>query len=97
MESRILNITVNIEGIDLPMNVKDAEEEKLYRDAAVLIQRKLRDLRRLYPGMPSEKYYYAMAMLYTGVDAVKADNLASTEPYVDMMKDLEQEMDAVLK
>lgn len=83
-----LNIKVNIEGIELPLTVNGSEEEKIYRDAAMLIQQRLRVLREKYPHLPDEKYYYAMVMLYTGVDAVNAAASASTEPYVQMIDDL---------
>lgn len=83
-----LNIKVNIEGIELPLTVNGSEEEKVYRDAALLIQKRLQTLRERYPKLPDEKYYYAMVMLYTGVDAVNAASSASTEPYVQMIDDL---------
>lgn len=89
------NINVNIEGVDLPLTV-DSEEEKTYRDATVMIQQRLRKLRAIYPNLPSDKYYYAMAMLYTAVDAVNAASQASTEPFMEMMKDLKQDVDGTL-
>jgi hypothetical protein len=92
-----LNITVNIDGISLPLTVHSTEEEKVYRDAANLIQTRLRNLRERYPNVPSDKYHYAMVLLYTGVDAVRASNRASTEPYKDMINDLEKEIDELLK
>ncbi len=93
---RKLNITVNIEGIDLPLTVNSTDEEKIYRDASKLIQERLRTLRSRYPNLPTDKYYYAMVMLYTAVDAVNAENKTSTEPYNQMMADLEQEIDKIL-
>ena len=91
-----LNITVNIDGISLPLTVNSTEEEKVYRDAANLIQSRLRNLRERYPNLPTEKYHYAMVLLYTGVDAVRASNKASTEPYKDVISDLEKEIDELL-
>ena len=88
-----LNITVNIDGISLPLTVNSTEE---YRDAANLIQSRLRNLRERYPNLPNEKYHYAMVLLYTGVDAVRASNKASTEPYKDVISDLEKEIDELL-
>ena len=41
------NITVSIEGIQLPLTVKTEEEEKIYRDAASMIQDRLQKLRDL--------------------------------------------------
>jgi hypothetical protein len=90
------NINVNIEGIDLPLSVSSPEEEKVYRDATILIQKRLRSLREFYPNLPSDKYYYAMAMLYTAVDAVRAENAASTEPFMTMMADLDHELQQAL-
>lgn len=91
-----LNIKVNIEGVDLPLTVNSTEEEKVYRDAASLIQDRLRKLRTRYPNLPSDKYYYAMVMLYTAVDAVHANNSADTAPFLDMIQDLDKELSEVL-
>lgn len=91
-----LNIKVNIEGVELPLMVHSPEEEKVYRDATSLITQRLRTLRETYPNLPSDKYYYAMAMLYTGVDAIQANASASTEPFMEMMADLDKEFDEVL-
>jgi len=90
------NINVNIEGVDLPLTV-ESEEEKIYRDATVMIQQRLRSLREHYPSLPSDKYYYAMAMLYTAVDAVKADSRASTKPFMEMMEYLKHDFDETLR
>lgn len=89
------NISVNIEGVELPLAV-DSGEEKMYRDATVLIQQRLRQLRETYPNLPQDRYYYAMALLYTAVDAVKAANDASAQPLVELMGDLKQDFDLVL-
>jgi hypothetical protein len=91
------NIKVNIEGIDLPLTVSSTDEEKVYRDAASLIQDRLRKLRTRYPSLPSDKYYYAMVMLYTAVDAVNASNSASTAPVMEMMADLDKELSDIVK
>ena len=92
-----LNIKVNIEDVDLPLTVNSTEEEKVYRDAASLIQDRLWKLRERYPNLPADKYYYAMVMLYTAVDAVNANNSASTAPLMDMINDLDKEISETLK
>ncbi len=94
-KGRRMNIKVTIEGIELPLTV-NAEDEKTYRDAASLIAQRLRGLRDRFPNLPNDKYYYAMVMLNTAVDAVRATNSASTAPYVETITDLDAEMDAVL-
>ena len=68
-----LNINVSIEGIRLPLQVSTPEEEKMYRDAAATIQRRIQRLRDTYPDLPhdKEKTYYMMAMLNTAVEALK--------------------------
>lgn len=91
-----INIKVSVEGIELPLTVNGTDEEKVYRDAATLIQQRLRALRDRYPNLPTDKYYYAMAMLNTAVDSVRTANSASTEPYKEMMTDLEKEINNVL-
>lgn len=90
-----LSLNVTIEGIRLPLQVSSPDEEKIYRDAASAIQRRIQRLRDMYPQMPNEKYYYAMAMLNTAVEAVKATDRLDTQPYVEMMHDLELELDTL--
>lgn len=93
MADQKLNITLNVEGITLPVTVSSVEEEKVYRDAASLIQQRVQRFRTIYPSLPSDKYYYVMAMLNIGVDAVRAANEASTEPYRKTIDDLVHEID----
>ena len=90
-----LNINVTIEGIQLPLQVSSPEEEKVYRDAASSIQRRIQRLRDAYPQLSNDKYYYVMAMLNTAVEAVKVSNRADTKPYMEMMHDLEQEIESL--
>ena len=68
-----LNIKVTIEDIQLPLQVSTPDEEKVYRDAAAMIQRRIQRLRDAYPHLPNDKYYYVMAMLNTAVEAVKSE------------------------
>jgi hypothetical protein len=89
------NITVSIEGIQLPLTVKTEEEEKIYRDAASMIQDRLQKLRDLYPTLPNEKYYYAMVMLNTAADAVRASNRANIGPLLDIINDLNKDIEAI--
>jgi cell division protein ZapA (FtsZ GTPase activity inhibitor) len=89
------NITVSIEGIQLPLTVKTEEEEKIYRDAASMIQDRLQKLRDLYPTLPNEKYYYAMVMLNTAADAVRASNRANMGPLLDIINDLNKDIEAI--
>ena len=89
------NITVSIEGIQLPLTVKTDEEEKIYRDAASMIQDRLQKLRDLYPTLPNEKYYYAMVMLNTAADAVRASNRANMGPVLDIINDLNKDIEAI--
>ena len=76
------NITVSIEGIQLPLTVKTEEEEKIYRDAASMIQDRLQKLRDLYPTLPNEKYYYA-------------SNRANMGPVLDIINDLNKDIEAI--
>ena len=81
-----LNINVTIEGIQLPLQVSSPEEEKVYRDAASNIQRRIQRLRDAYPQLSNDKYYYVMAMLNTAVE--------DTQPYIEMMHDIEKEIES---
>jgi cell division protein ZapA (FtsZ GTPase activity inhibitor) len=90
-----LNINVTIEGIQLPLQVATPEEEKVYRDAASTIQRRIQKLRDTYPTVPNEKYYYVMAMLNTAVEAAKVSARTDNTPFVEMMQDIEKEIDTL--
>lgn len=90
-----LNINVSIEDIPLPLQVDSPDEEKVYRDAAANIQRRIQRLRDAYPHLPNDKYYYVMAMLNTAVEAVKASNRTDTQPYIEMMHDIEAEINSL--
>lgn len=95
-KERKQRITVSVEGIQLPLTVRSEEEEKMYRDAASMVQNRLQKLRELYPSLPDPKYYYAMVMLNTAADAVKATNRANTGPVMDIVRDLDKEIEAVI-
>ncbi len=90
------NITVTVEGIQLPLTVKTEEEEKMYRDAASMIQDRLQKVRKLYPTLPNDKYYYAMVLLNTAADAVRAADNANTGPVMDIVRDLDKEIETVI-
>ncbi|MBQ6964921.1 MAG: cell division protein ZapA [Bacteroidaceae bacterium] len=90
-----LNINVTIEDIRLPLQVTSSDEERVYREAASTIQRRIQRLRDAYPNLPNDKYYYVMAMLNTAVEAVKAADRIDNQPYIDMMHDIEQEIDSL--
>lgn len=88
-----LNINVTIEDIPLPLQVSSPEEEKIYRTAASNIQHRIQRLRDAYPHLPNDKYYYVMAMLNTAVEAVKTAERSDTQPFVEMMHDIEREIE----
>ncbi|MBR1668507.1 MAG: cell division protein ZapA [Bacteroidaceae bacterium] len=90
-----LNINVTIEDIPLPLQVSSPEEEKVYREAASNIQRRIQRLRDAYPHLPNDKYYYVMAMLNTAVEAVKASDRIDTQPYIEMIHDIEKEIESL--
>lgn len=90
-----LNINVTIEDIRLPLQVSSPDEEKMYRDAASSIQRRIQRLRDAYPNQPNDKDYYVMAMLLTAVEAEKAAERTNNTPFVEMMQDIEKEIDSL--
>lgn len=90
-----LNITVTIEGVQLPLTVTSTDEEKIYRDAATQVQDLLRKLREAYSEL-TDKHYYAMAMLNSAASAIRAKNRTETKPFVDVINDLNAEMDYIL-
>ena len=90
-----LNIKVIIEDIPLPLQVSSPEEEQIYRNAASTIQHRIQRLRDAYPNLPNDKYYYVMAMLNTAVEAARTANRVDNQPFVEMMHDLEQEIEAL--
>lgn len=90
-----LNINVTIEDVPLPLQVETPDEERIYRTAAANIQRRIQRLRDAYPNLPSDKYYYVMAMLNTAVEAVKTADRQDTKPYTEMMHDIEKEINSL--
>lgn len=93
-EERI-KVNISVEDLQFPIYVANTDEETLYRNAAKEIQRRLFQLRTKYPSLPSEKYYYIMAMLNTFVDAVKTANRVNNKPYMEMMNGLEEEINSL--
>lgn len=87
-----LTVNVNIEEVTLPMTVNDTEDEEIYRKAASLVNERLRNMRKRYHDLP-EKYYYAMVMLNSAVDALKAERNRDVTPVMDVISSLEQEID----
>lgn len=96
MDNQPINIKVHIDTNELTLTVNGPEQEKLYRDAALLIQQRLRSLRDRHPNLPNKEYYYAVVLLNTAVDAVRSANSASTEPYKETIVDLEKEINNAL-
>lgn len=94
---RKLNISVSIEGIQLPLTVSSAEEEQIYRNAASSIQGRIHSLRAMYPNLKNDKYYYVMAMLNTAVESIRSTNRLDNQPLLDMIEGLEEEIDKVVK
>ncbi|MBQ9641489.1 MAG: cell division protein ZapA [Bacteroidaceae bacterium] len=97
MDNRKLSIKVSIDGKQLSLTVADAEEEKVYRDAASMCQSKIQQFRAIYPNVPNDSYYYLMAMLTTAVEATHISNRHDTGPFLETMEDLEKEIDQLIK
>ena len=95
MAMKLLN--VNIEGVTLPMTVATTEDERIYRQAASLINTKLRTMRERYPSLPNDKYYYSMVLLNTTVEVLRAENKADFGPMLTLINELEAEIDKVTK
>lgn len=95
MADKKQNISVTIEDVVLPLTASSPEEEKLYRDAASHIQSRLQRLREVYKNLPSDKYYYVMAMFNTSVDAVRTANRVDSTPIDNMMANIEKELDSL--
>ena len=96
MEKGRQNITITVEGIPLPMTVADATEEEVFRKAATEVQSRLRFLRTTYPGLPSNTYYYSMAMLLTAVDKIKMSMNVDNSPIFDTLNYLQGEIDGLI-
>ena len=87
-----LTVNVNIDGITLPMTVKTTEDERIYREAASLVNNRLRAMRSRYQNVPTEAHYSAMVMLNLAVEALKSENKSDTTPIIDVIKGLESEI-----
>ncbi|MBR4366390.1 MAG: hypothetical protein IKP43_06390 [Bacteroidaceae bacterium] len=96
MEKGRQNITITVEGIPLPATVADAAEEEVFRKAATEVQTRLRFLRKTYPGLPNNNYYYSMAMLLTAVDKIKMSMNVDNSPIFDTLNYLQGEIDGLI-
>lgn len=92
-----LTVNVNIEGITLPMTVKTTEDERIYREAASLVNARLNTMRSRYPNVPTEGHYAAMVMLNIAVELLKSENKQDNTPLMEMIKGLEEEISEVVK
>ncbi len=91
MEQR-QKIRIRIDGVELPMAVGSADEEKLYRDAALHINKRILSVKQKYPTVPSEKYYTAIVMLELATKGVSISNNTSVEPYKKSISELSKEI-----
>ena len=92
-----LTVNVNIEGITLPMTVKTTEDERIYREAASLVNARLRMMRSRYQNVPTEGHYAAMVMLNIAVDLLKSENKSDNTPLMEMIKELDEEISQTVK
>lgn len=91
-----MQIRIQIEGVTIPLNVSTVEQEKMFRDAAVRIQQHLQQLRKRYPNVPSEQYYYAMAMLDNTIEVMQSQQRQDTAPFVKAIEQLGHDFDKAL-
>lgn len=92
-----MQIRLQIEGVTIPLNVKTPEQEKMYRDAAVRIQQHLQQLRTHFPNVPSQQYYYAMAMLDNTIEVMQSQQRQDTAPFVNIIEKIDHDFDEALK
>ena len=88
-----ITVNVNIEGVTLPMTVATTEEERLYRQAATLVNNRLHAMRERYPDLPSDNYYFSMVLLNTAVEALRNEGKTDAKPVADLINSLEKEID----
>lgn len=97
MDGQKIAVNLRIGKIMIPMTVANTEQEKTVRDAATLVQTKLNAIHDRFPSLPSEEYYYAMAALNTAIDAVSASDKASAAPVMEVIRELENEIEGLIK
>lgn len=69
----------------------------MFRDAAVRIQQHLQQLRKRFPNVPSQQYYYAMAMLDNTIEVMQSQQRQDTAPFVETIERLDHNFDEALK
>lgn len=74
-----------------PLTIK-RDEEIYYRDAAKQIDNKLNKYRRLYPNFSTVKHW-AMAALELAYENVVLKDRNDTGPYMEKLKQLEEDLD----
>ena len=89
-------IRIRIDDVELPMTVNSADEEKLYRDAAAHINKRLLSVKQKYPIVPTEKHYTAIVLLELATKGVSLSNKSSVEPYKKSIAELSKEINDTL-
>lgn len=97
MDEKKLTVNVQIGGITLPMTVANSEQEEIIRKAASNVNQQIMAVREKYKNVPNEKYYEAMVMLNAETKALNAEAKSNAEPIFDVLKELENEIDELIK
>ena len=93
---KLQKIRIRINDVDLPMQVKSADEEKRYRDAAAYVNSRLLSVKQRYPNVPDPSYYTAIVMLDLARKGVEVSNAHSVEPYQRSLAELDHEIVSAL-
>jgi len=89
-------IHVQVDGITLPMLVSSADEEKVYRDAARVVNDRLMSVKQKYPEVPDNRYYTSIVMLDLARKGVEVSNAHSVAPYKQSISELQSEIESAL-
>ncbi|MDY3267526.1 MAG: cell division protein ZapA [Phocaeicola sp.] len=90
-----LKIHLLIDNERYPLTIK-RDEEFFYREAARQIDNKLNKYRRLYPSFSTVKHW-TMVALELAYENAKFTDRNDTQPYLDKLKQLEEEIDNCIR
>lgn len=97
-ENNKIRITLNIQGMQIPMNIS-RENEVQFREAAKIVNDRIGDFATRYPEMVDKNplYLYAMVLIERTVIAIDLKERNDTAPFLDVLGGLASEIEEVLK
>ena len=95
IDDKMMKIHLQIDCQQYPLNIR-REDEKLYRDAAKLINNKLNKYRSHMPDMDSNNHW-AMAAFEIAFENISMKDKNDTKPYMEKLEELTKILDSYIR